>query len=332
MTTTEGISTRRTMRAMVQDRYGAPEVLRPAEVDVPVPADDQVLVRVVASSVNALDWHTMRGKPVLVRLAEGLRRPRTHIRGVDVAGRVEAVGRDVSWAKPGDEVFGARNGAFAEYVAGRTFAPKPANLSFEEAAAIPIAGFTALQAVRDHGRVRPGQRVLVTGAGGGVGSLAVQIAKAYGAHVTAETGDDRVAMVAALGADRVVDRGVEDVTRGGDRFDAILDVAGRASLRALGRLLAPGGVLVVVGAAGDGRGLGTLVRPVAAVIRSRLGRRRMVPFVARSNRDDLIALGDLAAAGALRPVLDRTYPLDRAGEAIGYLETGRARGKVVVTI
>ena len=332
MATTEGIGSRRTMRAMVQDRYGPPEVLRPAEVDVPVPADDQVLVRVVASSVNALDWHTMRGAPVLVRLTDGLRRPRARIRGVDVAGRVEAVGRDVTWAKPGDEVFGARNGAFAEYVAGGTFAPKPANLSFEEAAAIPIAGFTALQAVRDHGRVHPGHRVLVTGAGGGVGSLAVQIAKAHGAHVTAETGADRVAMVAALGADRVVDRGVEDVTQGGDRFDAIVDVAGRAALAALGRLLAKGGILVVVGAAGDGRGLGTLVRPVAAVLRSRLGSRRMVPFVARSNRDDLLALGELAAAGALRPVLDRTYPLDRVGEAIGYLETGRARGKVVVTI
>ena len=332
MATMEGIGSRRTMRAMVQDRYGPPEVLRPAEVEVPVPAADQVLVRVVASSVNALDWHTMRGKPVIVRLTDGLRRPRARIRGVDVAGRVEAVGRDVTWAKPGDEVFGARDGAFAEYVAGRIFAPKPASLSFEEAAAIPIAGFTALQAVRDHGRVQPGQRVLVTGAGGGVGSLAVQVAKAHGAHVTAETGDDRVAMVAALGADRVVDRGVEDVTRGGDRFDAILDVAGRASLPALGRLLAKDGVLVVVGASGDGRGLGTLVRPVMAVLRSRLGSRRMVPFVARSNRDDLLALGELAAAGTLRPVLDRTYPLDRVGDAIGYLETGRARGKVVVTI
>lgn len=332
MATMEGIGSRRTMRAMVQDRYGPPEVLRPAQVDVPVPAADQVLVRVVASSVNALDWHAMRGKPVLARLSGGLRRPRARVRGVDVAGVVEEVGRDVTWAKPGDEVFGARDGAFAEYVAGRTFAPKPANLSFEEAAAIPIAGFTALQAVRDHGRVRTGQRVLVTGAGGGVGSLAVQIAKAHGAHVTAETGDDRVAMVAALGADRVIDRGAGDVTRSGDRFDAILDVAGRASLRALGRLLAPGGVLVVVGAAGDGRGLGTLVRPVAAVFRSRLGGRRMVPFIAKSNRDDLLTLGELAASGALRPVIDRTYPLDSVGEAIGYLETGRARGKVVVTI
>jgi NADPH:quinone reductase-like Zn-dependent oxidoreductase len=332
MATTEGIGSRRTMRAMVQDRYGPPEVLRPAEVEVPVPAADQVLVRVVASSVNALDWHAMRGQPVIVRLTDGMRRPRARIRGVDVAGRVVAVGPDVTWATPGDEVFGARDGAFAEYVAGRIFAPKPANLSFEEAAAIPIAGFTALQAVRDHGRVQPGQRVLVTGAGGGVGSLAVQVAKAHGAHVTAETGSDRVSMVAALGADRVIDRGAEDVTRGTERFDAILDVAGRASLSALGRLLAKDGVLVIVGAAGDGRGLGTLVRPVAAVVRSRLGSRRMVPFIARSNREDLLVLGELAATGALRSVVDRTYPLDRAGEAIGYLETGRARGKVVVTI
>lgn len=332
MTTIEGASRRRTMRAMAQDRYGPPEVLRLREVDVPVPADDQVLVRVIATSVNALDWHVMRGRPILVRLTDGLRRPKTTIRGVDVAGVVEAVGRDVTWAKSGDEVFGSRGGAFAEYVAGRTFAAKPASLSFEQAAAIPTAGFTALQAVRDHAHVQPGQRVLVTGAGGGVGTLAVQIATAHGAHVTAETGGDRVAMVAGLGADRVIDRAVEDVTRGRDRFDAIIDVAGQASLSALGRLLTKDGVLVIVGAAGDGRGLGTLVRPVAAMARSRLGGRRMAVFVAKPNREDLLALRELAERGSLAPVIDRTYPLDRAGEAIGFLETGQARGKVVVTI
>ncbi|OGO56342.1 MAG: hypothetical protein A2V85_10805 [Chloroflexi bacterium RBG_16_72_14] len=320
------------MRAMIQDRYGPPEVLRLVEAEVPVPDDEQVLVRVVASSVNALDWHLMRGVPVLVRLTDGLRRPRLAIRGVDVAGRVEAVGRNVTWARPGDEVFGARNGAFAEYVAGRTFAPRPVNLGFEQAAAIPTAGYTALQAVRDHARIQEGQRVLVTGAGGGVGSFAVQIAKAHGAHVTADTGPEHVAMVTALGADRVIDRTREDVTRGMDRFDAILDVAGRSSLSALGRLLTRDGMLVLVGAAGDGRGLGALVRPVAAVIRSRLGGRRMIPFIARPNRDDLLVLKGLAEAGTLTPVIDRTFPLDHAGEAIGYLETGAARGKVVVRI
>jgi NADPH:quinone reductase-like Zn-dependent oxidoreductase len=332
MTTIEGAGPRRTMRAMVQDQYGPPSELRLREMDRPVPADDQVLVRVVASSVNALDWHFMRGTPWLMRLSEGLRRPKTSVRGVDVAGVVEAVGKDVTWAKPGDEVLGSRDGAFAEYVAGRVFVPKPASLSFEQAAAIPTAGLTALQAVRDHAQVRPGQRVLVTGAGGGVGSLAVQVAKAFGAHVTAETGGDRVDMVAGLGADRVVDRAVEDVTRGRDRFDAIIDVAGRASLPALARLLAKEGTLVLVGAAGDGRGLGTIVRPVAAMVRSRLGGRRMVAFIAKSRREDLLALRDLVEAGRLTPVIDRTYPLERAGEAIGYLETGQARGKVIVTI
>ena len=331
MSTIEHTADRRTMRAMIQDRYGPPGVLRLGEAEVPVPDDEQVLVRVVASSVNALDWHVMRGVPVLVRLTDGLRHP-SPVRGVDVAGVVEAVGRNVTWARPGDEVFGARNGAFAEYVAGRTFAPRPSNLSLEQAAAIPTAGFTALQAVRDHARVQGGQRVLVTGAGGGVGTFAVQVAKAHGAHVTAVTGPEHVAMVTALGADRVIDRTREDVTRGTDRFDAILDVAGRSSLSALGRLLTPDGVLVLVGAAGDGRGLGALVRPVAAVLRSRLGGRRMIPFIARPNRDDLLVLKALAEAGELTPVIDRTVPLDRAGEAIGYLETGQARGKVVVRI
>jgi NADPH:quinone reductase-like Zn-dependent oxidoreductase len=331
MATKEHTADRRTMRAMIQDRYGPPDVLQLGEAPVPVPDEDQVLVRVVASSVNALDWHMMRGSPVLVRLTDGLRRP-SPIRGVDASGIVEAVGRNVTWARPGDEVFGARNGAFAEYVAGRTFAPRPANLSLEQAAAIPTAGFTALQAVRDHAQVQGGQRVLVTGAGGGVGSFAVQVAKAHGAHVTAVTGPEHVAMVTALGADRVIDRSREDVTRGRDRFAAILDVAGRSSLSALGRLLTRDGVLVLVGAAGDGRGLGTLVRPVAAVLRSRLGGRRMIPFIARPNRDDLLVLKALAEAGQLTPVIDRTVPLDRAGEAIGYLETGQARGKVVVRV
>jgi NADPH:quinone reductase-like Zn-dependent oxidoreductase len=331
MATKEHTADRRTMRAMIQDRYGPPDVLQLGEAPVPVPDEDQVLVRVVASSVNALDWHMMRGSPVLVRLTDGLRRP-SPIRGVDASGIVEAVGRNVTWARPGDEVFGARNGAFAEYVAGRTFAPRPANLSLEQAAAIPTAGFTALQAVRDHAQVQGGQRVLVTGAGGGVGSFAVQVAKAHGAHVTAVTGPEHVAMVTALGADRVIDRSREDVTRGRDRFAAILDVAGRSSLSALGRLLTRDGVLVLVGAAGDGRGLGTLVRPAAAVLRSRLGGRRMIPFIARPNRDDLLVLKALAEAGQLTPVIDRTVPLDRAGEAIGYLETGQARGKVVVRV
>lgn len=319
------------MRAIVQDRYGSPDItLRLAEVDRPEPKEDQVFVRVRASSVNAGDWRKVRATPFFVRFSEGLRRPKSALIGVDAAGVAEAVGKDVAGVRPGDEVYGARNGAFAEYVAGKSFVPKPKNLTLEQAAAVPVAGITALQAVRDHGAVKPGQHVLVTGAGGGVGSFTVQIAKAYGAEVTATTRTENVELVRSLGADHVVDYTREDVTRGGRRFDVILDVAGSKSFGRLRRALKPTGILVLVGAGhGPGGPIGGLV---SGLIRSRLLRQRVKVWIAKVRTDDLAELARLIEAGKVTPVIDRTYPLEQVPEALRYLETERARGKVVITI
>lgn len=323
----------RRMRAIVQDRYGGPETLALRDIDIPTVGDDGVLVRVHATSVNAADWHLVRGRPYFARLTTGVRRPKRGVPGSDVAGVVEAVGRDVTELRPGDEVFGAREGAFAEYVLGRVrdFVPKPAGLGFEQAAAIPLAATTALQALRDQGQLRPGQRVLVLGAGGGVGSFAVQLAKALGAEVTATTSPRHLEMVRAIGADEVVDYTREDVTRNGPRFDLILDVGGYRSLGDLRRASAPGGTIVVVGA-GNGSSAGLVAKLSAARLRSRFLGQRMRFFVAHTTRADLLVLREHAEGGRLVPVIERTYELAEIAAAVRHAETGQARGKVVVRV
>lgn len=320
-----------TMHAVVQRRYGGPEVLELATVPRPAPAEDGVLVRVCAASLNAADWHVMRGRPFVARLTEGFRRPKRQIRGGDVAGVVEVVGKSVTSLRPGDEVFAAKGSALAEYVAGpaRLFLPKPAGLSFEEAAALPGAGVTALQALRK-GAVQAGQRVLVTGAGGGVGHFAVQLAKAFGAHVTATTSPSKLELVASLGADRVLDYTRDDVAAAGP-FDLVIDVAATQSFAELERAMVPEGALVVVGPH-KGDWFGAVRRPLAAAIRSRRGRRRFLPFLASAPPADLETLARLAAEGKLRPVIDRVLPLHRAAEAMAIVGSGQARGKVVLSI
>jgi len=322
-----------TMKAIVQDRYGSSDVLAFRSIDMPVIGDDGVLVHVRASSVNALDWHLIRGRPYFARLTTGFRTPKRAVPGVDVAGVVAAVGKGVTELRPGDEVFGARDGAFAEYVAGRVrnFVPKPANLTFEQAAAIPVAAITALQALRDKGRVEAGQRVLILGAGGGVGSFAVQLAKVFGAEVTASTSTGSVDMVRSIGADEVIDYRRESATRSGRRYDLVVDVGGYASLRELSRAVTPVGAVVLVGA-GDASTLALAAGLVTMALRSRLRGPRMLFFLAQVTRDDLLVLGELAAAGKIGPVIDRVYPLREADEAVSYVETGQARGKVVITV
>ncbi|MGH2488894.1 MAG: NAD(P)-dependent alcohol dehydrogenase [Candidatus Limnocylindria bacterium] len=322
-----------TMKAIAQDRYGSPDVLTLREVARPEIGEDGVLVRVRAASVNALDWHFLRGEPYVLRLSEGLRRPKTAIRGVDVAGTVEAVGAAVTEFRAGDEVFGIRDGSLAEFVAGResSFAHKPASLTFEQAAAVPVAGETALQGLRDRGQLKAGQKVLVYGAGGGVGTFAVQIAKALGADVTAVTSPAKADLVGSIGADRVIDYTRDDFTRGEDRYDVILDVGANRSLTDLRRALVPGGILVLAGGA-KGRWIGPLLRPLLGALRARAGGKRTVPFLSDHRKEDLLVLKDMLEAGSIRPVIDRTYPLAEAGEAIRYLETGQTRGKVVVAV
>ena len=321
------------MKAIVQDHYGSSGVLALRDLDMPVIGDDGVLVQVRASSVNAKEWHLIRGRPYFARLMSGVLRPKQAVPGTDVAGVVVAVGQSVTELRPGDEVFGARSGAYAEYVAGRlrNFVPKPANLSFEQAAAIPVAAITALQALRDKGQVKAGQRVLILGAGGGVGSFAVQIAKAYGATVTASTSTGNMEMVRAIGADEVIDYTRENAPRSGRQYDLILDVGGYGSLRDLSRTVAPGGTVVLVGA-GNASSLAIVVQLLAVALRSRLRGQRMLSFLASVTRADLLVLGELAAAGKIAPVIDRTYPLREAAEAVRYVETGQARGKVVITV
>jgi NADPH:quinone reductase-like Zn-dependent oxidoreductase len=321
------------MKAVVQERYGSPDVLELRDVEIPTIGDDGVLVRVRASSVNAADWHTVRGQPVFARLQTGLRRPKQALVGIDVAGVVEAVGRDVTELSPGDHVLGGRGGAFSEYVAGRVrnFVPKPARLSFEEAAAIPVAATTALQALRDRGELKAGQQVLIIGAGGGVGSFSVEIAKAFGATVTALTSPANVDFVRSLGADEVVDYAAPDITRGGRRFDVVLDVGGYESLRHLARVVRPGGAIVPVGA-GKATTAGIISGLVAGEVRRRLLGQRLGFFLAQITRDDLLALAELAADGKIAPRIDRRYPLAEVADAMRYAESGMVRGKVVITI
>jgi NADPH:quinone reductase-like Zn-dependent oxidoreductase len=322
------------MKAIVQREYGAPlEVLRLEDVDEPSPRDGEVLVRVRAAGVNALDWHLVTGEPTIMRLVGmGFRRPKRPGVGRDVAGVVEAVGQGVTRLRPGDEVFGWCAGAFAELVVTRedSLVPKPPDVTFEQAAAVPVAAITALQGLRDQGEVRPGQQVLITGASGGVGTFAVQLAEHLGAEVTAVCSTRNLELVRSIGADHVVDYTREDFTRSGQRYDLILDVAGRPSLLGCRRSLKPGGRLVLAGGEG-GRWLGPLPRMVRALLLGLLGSRKVCVFEAKENREDTLALADLLAAGHLSPVIDRTYDLAAAPEAVRYLEEGHTQGKVVVT-
>src|SRR5262245_33501544 len=321
------------MKAIVHERYGRPEVLALREVPVPVPADDQVLVRVRASSVNPVEWYGVTG-PFFARPGNGLRRPTFTGVGADVAGTVEAVGTNVEGVAPGDEVYGVAAGAWAEFACARTerTGRKPANLSFEEAATVPIAAVTALQALRDKGRVERGQKVLINGASGGVGTFAVQLAKAFGTEVTAVCSSGNVGLVASLGADRVVDYTRDDFTRLPDSYDVVLDIAGSRSFFELRRVLTPDATVVLVGGRMTYRGLG----PIPHLLGSRLkavGRsQEAISFLAKVTPDDLAVLRELFEAGTIRPVIDRTYSLEDAEEALAYLGEGHAKGKVVVTV
>lgn len=321
------------MKAIVFHKYGSPDDLELKDIDKPALDDDSVLVRVRAASVNALDWHLMRGLPYVVRMMEGLRRPKRNVLGIDVAGHVEAVGRNVTQFKPGDEVFGFRRGAFAEYVCAkeRNFVPKPVGLTFEQAAAVPVAAQTALQGLRDKGRIRSGQKVLINGASGGVGTFAVQIAKAFGAEVTGVCSTRNLGMVRSIGADQVVDYAKENFTRSGQRYDLMLDIAGNRSLSDCRRVLAPSGILVFVGGP-NFRWFGPLIGLLGVLVLSRFVSQKLVPFLAKNSKDDLIVLKELIEAGKVTPVIDRTYPLSETPEAIRYLEQGHARGKVVITV
>jgi NADPH:quinone reductase-like Zn-dependent oxidoreductase len=321
------------MRAIINDEYGPPAGLQLRQIDKPSVDEDGVLVRVRAVSINPLDWHLMRGQPYVLRIAEGPRRPKTKILGVDIAGQVEAVGRGVTEFQPGQEVFGHRGGSLAEYVHGqpKDFAPKPARLTLEQAAAVPVAGFTALQAVRDQANLKPSQRVLINGASGGVGTFAVQIAKAFGAEVTGVCSTANLELVESIGADHVVDYNEEDFTRGGRRYDVILDNAGNRALSEYRRVLADNGTLVLVGA-GKGQWVGPMIRPLRALVLSRFVRQRMRAFIAKSSKDDLVTLKELIDAGRVTPVIDRVYPLTEISDAMGYLETGHARGKIIIAV
>lgn len=326
------------MKAIVQEQYGSPDVLRLADVDLPVPAGNQVLVRVHAAAVNARDWHIMRGDPYLARLSPdfGLRRPKVPVRGSDFAGRVEAVGPEVTGFRVGDEVFGEHDGAFAEYVCAPAdrVERKPANLTFEQAAAIPLAANTALIGLRDVAKVQPGQHVVVNGASGGVGTFAVQLAAALGARVTGVCRTRNVELVRSLGAHEVVDYTRDDFTRTGRPADAVLDLVGNRSLRDLRRALAPTGSLVL-GGGGNSTG-GSLVGPLGLIIRGKaaslLARQRIALLTAVTSRANLVTLREFAEAGTLTPVIDRTFPLAAVPDAIRYVETEHARAKVIISV
>jgi NADPH:quinone reductase-like Zn-dependent oxidoreductase len=322
------------MKAVVRDTYGSVDVLRLGEVAKPVAGDGEVLVRVHAAGVDQGVWHLMVGMPYAMRLAGfGIRAPKNPFLGYDVAGRVEAVGPNVGPFQPGDEVFGTCRGSFAEYAVARAdrLAAKPDNVSVEQAAATPISGYAALQAVRDHGKVAAGQRVLIIGAGGGVGTFAVQIAKADGAEVTGVCGTAKAGLVRSIGAEHVIDYTKEDFTAGPNRYDVILDIAGNRPLSQLRRALTPRGTLVIVGAEDAGNWLG-IRRQLRAAALSPFVHQKLGFFISKERSEDLEQLRALLEAGALTPVVDRTFPLDEVPEAIRYLRDGRARGKIVITL
>jgi NADPH:quinone reductase-like Zn-dependent oxidoreductase len=323
------------MKAIVRDTYGSPEVLELREIAMPKIADEEVLVHVHAAGVGRDVWHIMTGLPYPIRLAGyGFRAPKNPVIGSDMAGVVEALGKNVTRFQPGDEVFGIGKGSYAEYVGAREdkLAPKPTNLTFEQAAVVAIMGSTALQALRDHGKVRPGQEVLLIGASGGVGTYAVQIAKAFGANVTGVCSTQKVEMVRSIGADHVIDYTQEDFAEGDQRYDLILDIGGNSSLSRLRRALASRGTLVIVGGEGGGRWLGGTDRQLRAMMLSPFVGQKLGTFVNKENHEDMLVLKELIEAGKVTPIIDRTYPLAEVPEAIRYLEEGHARGKVVISV
>ena len=322
------------MKAIVRDAYGSVDVLRLAEIDTPVVGESEVLVRVRAAGVDQGVWHLMIGMPYVMRLAGfGVRAPKKTLLGYDVAGHVEAVGAGVTAFRPGDEVFGTCRGSFAEFAIARPdrLASKPNNLSFEEAAATPISGYAALQAVRDHGNVRAGQRVLIIGAGGGVGTFAVQLAKSYGADVTGVCSTAKTELVRSIGADRVIDYTRDDPVDGRELYDVILDIAGNRSLTKLRRALTSRGTLVIVGAEDAGNWLG-VGRQLRAAALSPFVRQKLGTYISKEREQDLQELRTLLESGTITPVVDRTFPLDQVPDAIRYLREGRAGGKIVITI
>ena len=324
-----------TMRAVVKRCYGVPHSVRLESIPKPTPGPGQVLIKVRATSVNPAEWYGATGQPLLIRLFNGIGTPEDTRLGFDVAGTVEAVGPEVTLFKPGDEVFGGAHGAFAEYVVVREkggIVAKPANLSFEEAAAIPIAAITALQGLRDQGHIAAGKKVLINGASGGVGTYAVQIAKALGAEVTAVCSGRNVEMVRTVGADHVIDYTREDFTEGAERYDLILDNVGNHGFFDLADVMTPGGIIVVVGGSKENPWLGPIKRVVWSKIAGAFVEPPLPFFIAKVNKADLQLLADLARDGKLRSVIDRRYPLDAAGDALAYLGGGHARGKVVVTV
>ena len=323
------------MKSIVYREFGPPEVLRLEDVEKPSPGDQDVLIRVRAASLNPYDWHFLRGTPYFMRIAAGLLRPKTPRLGVDAAGVVEAVGNNVTQFKPGDAVFGACRGAFAEYActAEAMLAAKPENVSFEQAASLPIAGLTALQGLRDFGRLQAGQKVLINGAAGGVGTFAVQIAKGYGAEVDAVCSAKNAELVRSLGADRAIDYTQEDFTKSGRRYDVIFDCMGNHSLIACRRVLNPKGIHLIVGGPKSPLMFGFFVRMIASLLLSPfLSQKVMVVLAKLSKREDLPLLAELVSTGKIKPVIDSRYPLAEVPDAMRYLEQGHARGKILITV
>ncbi|MEJ1965385.1 MAG: NAD(P)-dependent alcohol dehydrogenase [Gammaproteobacteria bacterium] len=323
------------MKAILYRCYGSPDVLRLEDTEKPVPADNELLVKVRASSVNPLEWHYMRGTPYVMRMDSGRGAPVDPRLGVDFAGTVEAVGKDVKQFHPGDEVFGGKLGAFAEYLKvreDRAVVLKPANITFEQAAAAPIAALTALQALRDTGQLRAGQKVLINGASGGVGTFAVQIAKSFGAEVTGVCSTRNVQMVKSIGADHVIDYTKEDFTRGTQQYDLILDAVGNHGLLEYRRVMPPRGSLVIVGGPNDGPWIGPLSGPIKAMLLSPFVSQNFNMIFSELTQKDLTVISDLMRTGKLTPVIDRRYGLSEVPAAIAYLEQGHARGKVVIEV